>query len=548
MAALSVDLHVGSGRVPRDLGWLSIACLVLLFMCSLPYLVAAAFGPPDLDRLGTFWFVRDFSQYEAAMREGAATGGWLIHDHFTAEPHEPVLMYPLYVGLGKLAAALRVSELAVFGAAEWLGRTSLLLGVHAFTATFLTEQRARRLSVLVATATLGLTVWIAPVRALADAAGARVLADVLPSTINVYLEMSTFGVFLSAPHLMLGLALTLLCAPVFLRAAKGRLIWLAVLGCVIAVLSLVHPFNLPVLASVLMLAALGSGRQAWPAAAVVVAAAAPMALYNLLLFQADPFWSGTYGLQNTMPAPAPWMLPIDFGLVLLAAPLAWSSVRRWPANEQRLIALWIGLGLVWLYAPVPYQRRFAFGVQPALAVLAAVGLLRATTWMAERGWPRAARRLVNHGFVLAGLATSIVVYVSLIASAARNAPAEVYLWTRPEADAARWLSSHSTSADVVLASTPFANPLVGVIDGRVVHGHIVATRDSASKQAQVRQFYAAETTPTQRSQILRQSGATLVALGPHERALGAVDFGDQPELQPIYDQAGVAWFRVVRPA
>src|SRR5690349_11296875 len=109
--------------------WLGGACVVLLLLCALPYLVAAAFGPPDLARLGTFWFVRDFSQYQAAMREGASGASWLIHDRFTAEPHQPVLMYPLYVGLGKLAALLHVSDLAVFAAAEWLGRVGLLAAI-----------------------------------------------------------------------------------------------------------------------------------------------------------------------------------------------------------------------------------------------------------------------------------------------------------------------------------------------------------------------------------------------------------------------------------
>ena len=62
-----------------------------------------------------------------------------------------------------------------------------------------------------------------------------------------------------------------------------------------------------------------------------------------------------------------------------------------------------------------------------------------------------------------------------------NEPAEVYLWSRPEAAAAAWLGDHSTVQDVVLASTEFANPLAGAIDGRVVHGHIVATLHSARK-------------------------------------------------------------------
>jgi hypothetical protein len=301
-----------------------------------------------------------------------------------------------------------------------------------------------------------------------------------------------------------------------------------------------------VLASVLVIHALLQGPRAWPAAIVAGLAAAPMGLYNLLLFQADPFWSGTYGAQNLMPAPPPWSLPIDFGVVLLAAPLAWSSLRSWSTERRRLVLLWIGLGLVWLYAPVPYQRRFAFGVQPALAVLASVGLLRANDWMRTRGWRRLPRRLANYGFVIAALSTSVLVYVSLVASATRNVPAEVYLWTRPEAAAGYWLADHSGPDDVVLASTPFANPLVGVFDGRVVHGHIVATRDSTAKQAQVARFYASDASVDERSQILAQSGATIVALGPHERALGASDLASQPELRLLYDQDGVAWFRVAR--
>ena len=537
---------VSSPSPSLDLAWLGGACVALLVLCGLPYLVAAAFGPPELARLGTFWFVRDFSQYQAAMREGASSASWLIHDRFTAEPHQPVLMYPLYVALGKLGAALHVSDVALFTAAEWVGRVSLLGAIYAFCASFLTERRQRRLATLLATATLGLTAWTAPVRALLEVTGAHPLAGLLPSTINVYLEMSSFGVFLSAPHLMLGLALTLLCAPVYLRAATGRRAWVLVLGLVASALSLVHPFNLPVLASVLATHAVLHGRRAWPAGFVAAVAAAPMALYNLLLFQVDSFWSGTYGAQNTMPAPAPWSLPIDFGLVLLAAPLAWTTLSNWPSERRRLVLLWVGLGLVWLYAPVPYQRRFAFGVQPALAVLGAAGLLRANGWMAERGWSRLARRLANYGFVVAGLSTSVLVYVSLIASAAHNRPAEVYLWTRPEAEAAEWLSGRTTAEDVVLASTPFANPLVGAFDGRVVHGHIVATRDSAAKQAQVARFFSADATPAERSQLLAQTGATVVALGPHERALGVADLADQPDLRLAYDRDGVAWFWFVK--
>jgi hypothetical protein len=410
-------------------------------------------------------------------------------------------------------------------------------------ATFARSSAQRRLAVALALGTLGLDTLAALARAGLDALGVHAIASVLPDTINPYLEVSSFGALLSAPHLMLGLALTLLCAPLYLRAIAS-LRWVPVLALTVLALSLVHSFNTPVVASVIALHALFTGRRAWPAAIAACAAAAPMALYSLVLYQTDPFWSGTYSLQNLMPSPAPWLLPLDFGLVLLAAPLAWPIVKSWSTEHRRLILLWVAAGLVWMYAPVPYQRRFAFGVQPALAVLASVGLLHVNARMAAGNVARWRVRLMHYTVIVAAISTSLLVYFALLASAMTNKPAEVYLWTGAEAAAADWLSSHSSSSDVVLASTEFANPLAGDIDGRVVHGHIVATLHSDEKAAQVAAFYAADATVAERTQILTATGATLVASGPRERALGATDLSDQPELTLVYDADGVQLYRV----
>jgi len=322
---------------------------------------------------------------------------------------------------------------------------------------------------------------------------------------------------------------------------------LALLGLSVLALSLVHSFNTPVLVSVLAAHAALTGRRAWPAAIVAGLAAAPMVLYSLVLYQADPFWSGTYSAQNIMPAPAPWSLPFDFGLVLLAAPLAWPVVRGWSTERRRLILLWIGLGLLWMYAPVQYQRRFAFGVQPALAVLASVGLAELSTWIRVHRVGGVGKRVINYGVFLAAVSTSLLVYVSLLSGALVNRPAEVYLWSRPEAAAARWLGDHSTALDTVLASTEYANPLAGAIDGRVVHGHIVATLHSTQKEALVQRFFGADTSIAERSELLRESQATFIAFGPQERVLGATDVSATPGLTEVYSVDGVQLFRVAAP-
>jgi hypothetical protein len=527
----------------------------MLVLCGLPYLLSTLFGPPDLAPIGTFWFSRDFSQYAAAMREGAGQTGWLIHDHFSVEPHTAALMYPLYVAAGKFAASFGLSDLNVFAGMEWLGRLAVLGAIYAFATTFVTDRRQRRLAVLLALGTLGLDMWIVPLRLLLDGLGNHLAANLLPDSVSPYLEVSSFGVLLAAPHLMFGLALTLLCAPIYLRAiqpqpversgACGSRRWLAVLAGAIVCLSLVHSFNTPVLVSVLAAHAAIYGRRAWSAALVAAIAAAPMAIYSLLLYQTDPFWSGTYSAQNVMPAPPPWALPFDFGLVMLAAPLAWPAVRRWSRDLRWLVLLWVGLGLVWMYVPLPYQRRFAFGAQPGLAVLAAVGLIEVNAWLRAHRVGPLRRRLVNYAAALAAISTSLLVYLSLLSSAVLNAPADVYVWSRAEATAGAWLGDHSTGQDVVLGSTEFANPLGGVIDGRVVHGHVVATLHTDAKADLVRRFYAADTTPAARAELLAASGATVVALGPHERLLGGQDLAGDPGLSLVYSQDGVELYRVL---
>ena len=119
-----------------DRRWLCGLAVALVVLCGLPYALAALFGPPDLVQMGTFWFSRDFSQYQAAMREGARQSSWLIHDHFSVEPHSPALMYALYVAAGKLAALVGLSDFAVFASLEWLGRFAVLGATYVFAATF----------------------------------------------------------------------------------------------------------------------------------------------------------------------------------------------------------------------------------------------------------------------------------------------------------------------------------------------------------------------------------------------------------------------------
>src|SRR5207237_5788749 len=124
--------HPSPQPSPRGRGsaaWLLAVMAVAMIVAELPHVLAMCCAPAGATGLGTAWFVNDFAQYESAMRQGASQPGWLVYDAFTAEPHAPTLMFPLYVAIGKLAAAIDVPPGGLEQVVEVLSRAVLVLAV-----------------------------------------------------------------------------------------------------------------------------------------------------------------------------------------------------------------------------------------------------------------------------------------------------------------------------------------------------------------------------------------------------------------------------------
>ena len=91
-------------------GFLLAVLAAATFAGLLPLVLAGCCAPPGATGFGMAWFLNDYAQYESAIRQGAQQPGWLIYDVFTPEPHQPALMFTLYVWLGKLSALAHVSS------------------------------------------------------------------------------------------------------------------------------------------------------------------------------------------------------------------------------------------------------------------------------------------------------------------------------------------------------------------------------------------------------------------------------------------------------
>ncbi|MFN3929475.1 MAG: hypothetical protein ACK4OK_07570, partial [Thermoflexus sp.] len=361
------------GWIQRTL-WPWKGFLIVLLLLGWPVAFAFLF-PPDGWRLARPWYYGgDFSQYLSAMRQGMA-GAWRIVNRFSTEPHAPAFQYPFYVALGHIARLLQVPPETLYGAASILGLAILWGSLHRLFTAFLPTPNLRAIAFALLFSSG--PVWILPL-VLSKTSWGNAALDAATR-----IEYNTFLALMAPPHLSLALAallnavLDLSEPPVAIRV--GTTVRIALL---LVALAGLNPFSLSTLmAWVFLRTILGiwerhrAARIGIIETAVLTFLAAPLTIYYIQTFHHDPFWGMTYGQQNLQP---PYPLPLAIavygamGLMgIIGAVRAWQLPPGPDGFRKRFLALAAGGLLALSYIPLPYARRFAYGLGPILAVLAA---------------------------------------------------------------------------------------------------------------------------------------------------------------------------------
>jgi hypothetical protein len=236
--------------------------------------------------------------------------------------------------------------------------------------------------------------------------------------------------------------------------------------------------------------------------------ALPILLPTVATFSFEPFWLATYSAQNLLPSPMPHELLVDLGPTLLLA-VGGACILRGRSAPFGLL-LWVLLGLIAMYLPVPYQRRLSFGIQPALAVLAGNALV---AFAASLGVRRAA--WLRLGVVGSAAVGTLLLLVSMVASTFQNAPLAVYRSTHDLDVAAGWLDAQVLPGDVILADWPTSNYLAPRTAARVFGGHPVATLNPTQKQFAIATVFA----HTGSLAVAQELGVQWLVYGPDEASL-----------------------------
>jgi hypothetical protein len=283
----------------------------------------------------------------------------------------------------------------------------------------------------------------------------------------------------------------------------------------------------------------------------LLAAAYLFLLDAVAVFRDDPFWKATYGTPRGQETPPPEVIVFHLffllGLAAMGAPRFFSRAGpertgTEPAATGRiLVTSWLATTLLLMVIPTDFPIRFAFGLQPMLAVVATAGALALHERSRGSGWRSALLALLAVATVTTPMAYARIITVST----AGKALLHLRFRSQDEVAAAAWLRGSTGTGDAILATYPSGNFLGGRIRGRVFIGHDSGTLDVDRKRAEVRRFFSEENAAETKVAFLRERDIDYVYFGPFERSVASQATREAlARLEPVHESRDVVIYRV----
>jgi hypothetical protein len=486
--------------------WVGAYAAAAMLLTTLPYMAAFASANDEWRFSGFLLAVEDGNSYIAKMAQGAH-GAWLFRLPYSYEHEQGALLYAFHLALGKLAGQDHGAMVAAYHAARVVFGIALIVVSYVFLAEFLPRVDQRRMAILL-TAFGGGLGWLATLVGRGEMLGSLPVDFISP-------EAYSFLVLFGLPHLAAARCLLLLGLLAYLRQRP------VVSGLALLAASVIQPLSVMVAWLVMgahaVLASRYAASEGWelPQAvrrlAVTTAISAPLVVYVVYLFAADPVLR-QWNAQNQLMSPHPLHYGLAFGVLGVPAFFGLGALWRGDRSLALLAGVWLALTPLLLYAPVPTQRRLIEAVQLPLVALAVLGL---TVVLAQ--W----RRVLVPVILGLSFPTAILLWLGALQTA--RFPAEPIFHSADQVASFTWLARQAQPRQVVLAAYSTGNVLPAYAPLVAYIGHGPETIFLAEKLPRVAAFYAAATSDIARRELLAAGRVSWVIFGPHEKALGEFD-------------------------
>jgi hypothetical protein len=515
------------------------AMLAMVFLTTLPYLVATTSAPAGTRFSGAILDPLDYNSHLAKMQQGAR-GEWLYRLLFTAEAHQPALLQTFYIALGHVARWTGLSFDLIYQLARIVFTALMVWALWTFMAHYLPLD----------------TAWWALLLCLFGGGIGYLLFFVAPgmavSPIEFWLlDAYTFLAAFISPHFAAGIALL---AVAFLAVDNwtGQTVPRSLITLFLSSLAIafIQPFDLLLLDVVLVAAAAQQvlcRRLVWTQAVAGVGligiSHAAVLGYDWIVLSQYPVWR-SFAAQNITLSPPPIYYLLGYAPTLLSAIGGVVVAIRCRDGRWFVPILWLVVVATLVYAPISTQRRFVLGVQAPMAALAAY-------WLSTAAAPLLHRTIKNrHRLVLTAYgALAVLSTIALIVwlTGATRDPANRDLYIPAETLAAwSWIDKQTPFESVILSGLVDGNNLTGRTGRRTVLGHWIETADYDLKSEDVRRFFSAATNDDWRLAFLQSQRVSYVWYGAEERALGDWSPSMAPYLRPVYETPPIVIYEVNR--
>lgn len=537
-----MDVESGREAVSRS-EWLWVARWVLLLTAAanLPYFLGYLLTPEG----HRFLFLStvnpaDFHTY-FAWAEQARQGHLFFRNLYTPEADARVVFHPLFYLIGRASDILGLSVSTVFHAARVTSGAGLLLYLYRLGAFLFKDVGQRRLFFWFATVATGLGGYLVLFRVVGTE---HFLHDRVPADIHIPEAFALWSAALS-PLFSLSILMMLALGRSWLSfLARGftRSFWLGYL--ILILLPFVHPYDFFIVVPLIFIHAFFEALRRkilrpLLGVAVLMSALLPYACYLLFVFSQAPTLREWVESDRSSP---PFYLYLAGIFFLLLPALASAGSRKLGSARFSFFLLWSLLAPLLAYLPFPFQRRLVEGWQIPLAVLAAVGTIRAGRIFPflslDSGGLRRPHRLylIFSAFSLISVwATDLRVY------AQRTFPYHV---PTPYWNAFAQIASKLPESEGVLSSFSVGN-FVPAYTGRFVYvGHLDQSLNRSDRQRRLIWFFSLRPTCRERASFMRGRGLGVLFFSPYERELGPFNPSDCPQFETMFSQGEVSLLRL----
>lgn len=504
---------------PAEWRWVIVAAVILVLLAFTPFIFIAFEGAPGWQFMGVLHNHRDGATYLSKMMLGVE-GQWLVYFQHTPEKHTGAMIAMIYVLLGQAARLTGVPVIVLFHLARIVAALFMYMAIYQLAAAIWMRLRTRRIFFTLISIGSGFG-WLYTI---------LTGGDVTPPDLSIP-EAFPFYSSLVNIHFPLTLAcialLTSMMITVFRPGSKEEPTAQNG-GLTTALLSLVVGFLypqalVPFAGALVIYVGMRSAQMRKPALRelrwllLVVLPAAPLAVYFWTVISYNPAMA-QWNQQNITTAPSLLALLVGFGVILvMALPGIYRAVRRFEADGDRFMLLWLAVMVLAIYLPTNIQRRFAVAMMIPLVYFATRSL--EDFWFQRVTNRRWRYRLFMLLVPLISLSQLLVLFTPIFPVLAQRPQNSQGLFLEREyIGVFDWLGSRTQITDVVLASPITSMWIPGWVGARVVYGHPFETLDAAAKLAAVEAWYSDDATDC--AALLDVWNVRYVLYGPEERLLG----------------------------